>query len=421
MLSPSLRAGLYWSGETLNELPSQWRGYLVDQRLLRQAAVKPTGKQEPNPVRAKYQEEASKLEKLAKERALTADEAADLGALLVRLGDFTGALAVLRPAQREHSQHFRLAANLGTAAHLSGDLDQAVLALGQAVRLAPGKFQPAEELHLKLVRLRKSEPADAHGLDDLFGIRFVGPEGKYQPGTLAPDERKKLSSDALANAQLLGLWLPADGRLLWQLGELAAAHGDVSTAAAILDGCVTEFSLRHPDLREHRQLVRAEAEERQRGGGKPQHEGHVVAFKPRSSRPLLNRADSTPLPAVDPKGINNLPWAVVTDTTVDSKFRPAFATYLKELDGKQVSLAGFMQPFGEDECSAFMLIEYPIGCWYCEMPPVTGIVLVELPRDKTFTYRRGLLKATGKLLLNSTDPENFLYTLRDATVAPAKE
>jgi hypothetical protein len=422
LLTPSLRAGLYWSGETINELPSQWRGYLVDQRLLRQVAVKPADKQEPNPARAKYLEEEAKLAKLARERALTADEAADLGALRVRLGDLTGALAVLRPAQREHPQHFRLAANLGTAAHLAGDLDQAALALGQAVRLAPGKFQPAEELHLKLVRLRKTEPADAQGLDALFGIRYVGPEGKYQPGTLAPDERKKLSSDALAGAQMLGLWLPADARLLWQLGELAAAHGDVTTAAAILDGCVTEFSLRHPDLREHRQLMRAAAEKRQQEGAKPQHETHAVAFKPRSSRPLLNRADSTPLPAVDPRGINNLPWAVVTDTTVDAKFRPTFPGYLKELNGKQVSLSGFMQPFGDDsECAAFMLIEYPVGCWYCEMPAVTGIVLVELPRDQTFTCRRGLIKATGKLMLNSTDPEGFLYTLRDAQVAPAKE
>ena len=30
--------------------------------------------------------------------------------------------------------------------------------------------------------------------------------------------------------------------MLWQLGELANAHGDVATAAAILEGCVTEFA-----------------------------------------------------------------------------------------------------------------------------------------------------------------------------------
>jgi hypothetical protein len=422
LLAAPVRAGLHYSGETLNELPSQWRGYLLDQRLLRLIALKPTGKQEPNAARVKYEEEAAKLRKTGKERALSADEAADLGALLVRLGDLPGALAVLRPAQREHPQHFRLAANLGTAAQLAGDFDLAALALSQAVRLAPGKFQRAEETHLKLVRLRRAEKPDAQGLDDLFGVRFVGPEGRYQPGALAPEERKKLPSDALAQAQLLGLWLPADARLLWQLGELAAAHGDVTTGAAILDGCVTEFGLRHPELRQHRQLLRAVADERMRQGNKPEHDTHAASFRPRSSRPLVNRADATPLPPVDPKGVNNLPWAVVTDTTVDTKFRPTFPGYLKELNGKQVSLTGFMQPLGEGtELNSFMLIEYPVGCWYCEMPATTSIVFVELPKDQTIAYRRGLVRVTGKLTLNSTDPEDFLYTLRDASVTAGKE
>ena len=56
-------------------------------------------------------------------------------------------------------------------------------------------------------------------------------------------ERKKLPANAVAVVQQLALWLPADGRLLWQLGELANVHGDVRTAAAILEGCVTELAL----------------------------------------------------------------------------------------------------------------------------------------------------------------------------------
>ena len=42
--APAARAGLYYSGETIAELPSQWRGFLLDQRLLRNIAVKPTDK-----------------------------------------------------------------------------------------------------------------------------------------------------------------------------------------------------------------------------------------------------------------------------------------------------------------------------------------------------------------------------------------
>ena len=51
------------------------------------------------------------------------------------------------------------------------------------------------------------------------------------------------------------------------------------------------------------------------------------------------------------------------------------------------------------------------------MPEVTGIVLVELPSAKTATYSRGQVKITGKLSLNATDPENFLYTVKDAKLS----
>jgi hypothetical protein len=57
-----------------------------------------------------------------------------------------------------------------------------------------------------------------------------------------------------------------------------------------------------------------------------------------------------------------------------------------------------------------------VGCWYCEMPEITAMVLIEMPEGKTHTYTRGALKVKGKLKLNSNDPENFLYTLKDAKV-----
>src|SRR5436309_6639434 len=148
--APAARAGLHYSGETYAELPSNWRGFLLDQRQLRTVAVKPAGAAPVGPARARYEQEAARLAKLAQARKLTADEAADLGALYVRLGDVGRALEVLRPAQREHPEHFHLAANLGTAWQLHGDFTQAAAALQQAVRLAPGKYQKAEELHLKL-------------------------------------------------------------------------------------------------------------------------------------------------------------------------------------------------------------------------------------------------------------------------------
>src|SRR5437899_8072459 len=94
-LTPVARAGLYYSGEAIAELPSQWRGFLLDQRLLRNIAVKPTAATPASPARVRYAEEAAKLEKTGRQRNLTADEQADLGALYVRLGDVAKAVEVL--------------------------------------------------------------------------------------------------------------------------------------------------------------------------------------------------------------------------------------------------------------------------------------------------------------------------------------
>ena len=421
----AVRAGLYYSGEEVAELPSQWRGYLIDQRQLRTIAVKPTDANPANPARKRYEDEAAKLAQGLKDGKLSPDEIADLGALYVRLGDAAKALEVLQPAQRDHPRNFRLAANLGTAWQLSGDLDQAAACLEQSADLAPGRYQKAEKLHLRLVRLRGRPPRDAQDLDDLFSVHYVGPDGKYAVGRLDEAQRKALPDDAPALVQQLGLWLPADGRLLWQMGELAAVNGDVTTAAAILDGCVTEFGLRNPELRLHRKMLR-DAADALAGADpttQPAHDANSFPLKPKSSRPLVHKTDLADLPPIDPKGVNVLPWTVVTETVVDRKYHPSFPTYLKELEGKQIQLTGYMQPLSDDqeESGAFLLIEYPVGCWYCEMPEVTGIVLVELSPGKTREYTRGKLRITGKLVLNAKDPEDFLYTIKDAKAVQTDE
>src|SRR5260370_41843470 len=87
-----VHAGLYYSGEEIAELPSQWRGFLIDQRQLRSIAVKPTDAKPAGPARKQYEDEAAKLEKSQKDVKLTADEIADLGALDIRLGEVGNAL-----------------------------------------------------------------------------------------------------------------------------------------------------------------------------------------------------------------------------------------------------------------------------------------------------------------------------------------
>ncbi len=422
LLAPSAPAlaGLHYSGESFRDLPARWGGFLPDHRALRAVAAPQLAGRAPTPLRDAEADAALKLEAAARSRPLSADEAADLGALYVRLGQPQKALGVLRPAARQHPTHFRLAANLGTAWQLAGDLEQAAAALDDALQLAPPRWREAEGYHLKLVRLRLKEgksAKDAAAPDDLFGVRFVGESGKPEPGRIAAAQRKKLPADAVAVAQQLALWLPADGRLLWLLGELANASGDVRTAANILDGCVTEFGMASPDLRARRQLYRAAADELDR---KQEHQ-KAAGTEFKSSRALARSLDPSRLPAIRPDGVNPLPWAVVGETEIGPRGKPSFLDYADKLDGKRVSVAGFMTPAGNAtaELTGFLLTENPVGCWFCETPGPSQVITVELADGVTAEFARTALKVTGTLKLNRTDPERFPFTLTDARVGPA--
>ena len=178
-----LAPGCTTPAKPIAELPSQWRGFLLDQRLLRGIAVKPTPANPASPARLHYEEAAAKLAKLAKERA------AD------RRRSRRPRCAVHPPRRRRPAPSKccgRLSANtrrIFASPPISAPPGSSTATstrppslLQVAVKLAPGKFQKAEELHLKLVRQRVREGEGRQDLDDLFGVRYVGESGKYEAG-----------------------------------------------------------------------------------------------------------------------------------------------------------------------------------------------------------------------------------------------
>ena len=407
-----VNAGLYYADERIAELPSQWTGFLIDLRALRNMASPAA-----SVGRARYQEAARVLE--ARRASLTATELADLGALYIRLGETTKALGLLREGERRYPADFRIAANLGTARQMVGDLSQAAAALERAVRLAPPALKPAESLQLKLVRLRQNDSPGKQMLDRLFGVTYETDTGEYLPGHLSAAARKAIPPEAIALVQQLALWLPADGRLLWQLAELAAAQGDIAIAAAIMDGCVNEFGLKDAELRRRRQLMREATDKlptRPVGYGmSADHEGHISSFRPKSKRPLTVKLDETTLPRIQPNGTTPLVWSILAETTLDRHFQPTFPPYLRDLNGHSVSLEGYLQPIGDDvELNSFLLIENPVGCWYCEMPAITGMVQVNMTPPQAAHFTRKAIRVTGKFHLNTTGAEDFLYTISNA-------
>jgi tetratricopeptide (TPR) repeat protein len=414
------QSGLYYSQEDYAQLPSHWRGFMIDHKILRSIAIKPSAGNPASPMRERYLAAVDRLEKAAKKSKLTADEQADLGALYVRLGEPATAVQRLRAAQREYPNHFAIAANLGTAWQIAGDLGQARGALQESVRLAPAKWKRAEEMHLQLVqlRLRKKGLAD---LEDLLGIRWLDQDGQYAPGKVSPATRKSVADDAPALVQQLALWLPGDGPVLWQLAELANYYGDFGSAAAMMDGCVTQYGMSDRQMQLRRQMTRAAADAQRKQLEKIAKAEHgqeqIGTLKAQSKRPLIAHFDQSSLPPISAKSANGLPWGLIAETTRDKQMKPTFPKYLKDLEGKLVTISGFMQPIGEDlDISAMMLVEYPVGCWYCEMPDLTQIIYVELPGEKTTPATRQVIRVTGRLSLNTNDPEDFLFAIRDAKV-----
>jgi tetratricopeptide (TPR) repeat protein len=196
--------------------------------------------------------------------SLSADEVVSLSGYQLRLRDVSNAMALLREASRRFPRDARLSANLGMAMHAAGD-PNAVEYQSIAADLVPASEawqRRLERTLLKLFRLRAQETrsdAKITAPDDLFGFRFTAEDGSYRPGPADHLDPVELAEATAAVQQLL-FWLPDDTRLYWLLAELYNARGDVQAAAAILDECVDARRAGYDELRDHRRILKDEAQ-----------------------------------------------------------------------------------------------------------------------------------------------------------------
>jgi len=404
--------GIYYSGEAIRPFAAEWRGFLTDHRLLRQVAF-PNPNLPIHPLRQRYQESRLKLESLQQTRVLTADELADLGALCLRLGDPGAAVKILRPAARAHPEHFRILTHLATAWQQSNALDQAASTLEAALEYAPAEARPAETLQLKLIQRRKAEGPRWRGVDELFPVRFPAVLGQPLLGAAPPAE-------AIALVQQLAWWFPQDGRLLWLLAELAATDGELRMAANLLEGCIAEYALDSPEARRRRQqakdlvaILDQEQKLTQRTG----------RFAYRSPRVFQRWLDPASLPRHRPGTVHPIPWALLSESELSPTGLVQLVPYLADLEGEWIRLAGYIAPIGlsnkGEELTEFLLTEYPVGCWFCELPGPLQSLQIELAPGQSVQPTRELVRVVGRLRINRTDPEHYPFRLEEARIAPA--
>jgi hypothetical protein len=106
-----------------------------------------------------------------------------------------------------------------------------------------------------------------------------------------------------------------------------------------------------------------------------------------------------------------------------------FPESLKELDGRRVSLVGFMAPFDDlKDMRRCMIVPSYVGCTFCSPPNLSQVVFVtQGGKDETegnFPFIEEASKVSGTLRISLAESRHegqkhgFLYSLENATISP---
>ena len=118
-------------------------------------------------------------------------------------------------------------------------------------------------------------------------------------------------------------------------------------------------------------------------------------------------------------------WNTLAKVTVETKFDEilnydveeyTFSKEVKALNGKQVTLEGWMIPLDELRGeNYFVLSSLPFAnCFFCGGAGPETVAEVFTKKDMKFTEER--IKVTGILTVNSDDPLKLMYILNQAEV-----
>jgi hypothetical protein len=95
--------------------------------------------------------------------------------------------------------------------------------------------------------------------------------------------------------------------------------------------------------------------------------------------------------------------------------KPIFSNDVKVLEGKPVTLPGYIVPFetGTTKSKQFILTSLPLtACFFCGVGGPETVVEVILKNPIQYTEK--LIDIKGTLRLNSTDPDKMIYRLEQA-------
>lgn len=121
----------------------------------------------------------------------------------------------------------------------------------------------------------------------------------------------------------------------------------------------------------------------------------------------------------------NKNWQTLADVTYEKSsdeygevYVPIFGPKVRMMDGKEVSLEGFIVPFeGMFAPDRIIISSLPIAaCFFCGGSGPETVAEVYLKESIKYTSKS--VTVTGRLELNNTDYDKLMYILKDAKVIP---
>jgi hypothetical protein len=143
--------------------------------------------------------------------------------------------------------------------------------------------------------------------------------------------------------------------------------------------------------------------------------GCLVAF------PLFRMAAQPHAPGHNtPVDVSSQVWKTLRGLKyeqVNSMFVPQFNAEIKALEGKKLTIKGFIIPLQETTTTTYFMLSYfPFSnCYFCgQAGPET---VIEVKADKPFTYTEKPVMVSGTLKLNRDDEEHLFYILENTLPA----
>ncbi len=119
-------------------------------------------------------------------------------------------------------------------------------------------------------------------------------------------------------------------------------------------------------------------------------------------------------------GLPSTVWPKLYDITYEKKgddpyANPQFSKAAKELNGKIITLPGYIFPYQNNSMKSdhFMFSSLPLAsCFFCGVGGAE--TAIEVIMKQPFTYTNKPIEIRGKLVLNTTNPDQLIYVLKDA-------